>query len=1213
MDFMEKLEEKRQIRKKLRYERLKKTAMKALSLLLVLALSLSLGLPEAIAGGFPETEFTTFEVVPDDDGNLMIVTDEDDKEIDDPGPGNPTPPPDDDPDKNQNNPIDDPYKDPSQNEGNIVEYNIVSMAKPFADSSGIRLTAQMQREKQEMARLGVFEGVKKLTPDKDYINHELIFATDNLHHAQTVAAAYNAILTSFSNGVAVIKTASDTIDAVGLAQNTTNDFPAVYPNYIYTLNSTVYSRQEIYAALGEEFDLDIESNNEDEFPENQYNENEAGTSITFDTLEDDELVNYINPEDIETAFERNKPTQKDIDALNAFQSKNLISADEMRQGTGAGAFSTGADPFIGRQWYLNNVGVTGTNGAWNISTGKDIRVAVIDSGICTTHPDLRGNTTAALNTAGHAINGAVDNHGHGTHVSGIIAAIRNNGIGIAGVAPEAKIISIKALDLVWAAGWGSYLAASGSSADITRAVNLAVSRGAQIINMSLGGWGSFPSQDIVYRDSIINASNRGIVVVAAAGNETEDLFDDITSYPAAFPTVITVSATTEQNTLAEYSNFSTAPATDPRSITIAAPGGDGVRGTAGEMLSTYKNNSYKRISGTSMAAPVVSGVVALVLASNRIQSDNANRVDAVTSLLTSTAQKDGALGTTPRDFGAGLVRADRAVGADITGTPNLILVPNLGGYIPPGPPAQATALVGEGRTITLLPVFSPGRPGNTTLTNWISSATGVATVTNRGVVRGVSPGVTTISAEHAGTGAKASIQIQVFPSTGAISLNQTSVERDVGGTFQLSVANVTPSGPTGAMGGVSSGTSQRTQFTFTSSNDRIATVDEFGLVTARGSGTARITVTARDGSGTRAVCSVRVSQPVLIVGITNRIGLPAADGFAFFTGINRPVACFWDGDRNNLITYPVGIGQSINLTPVFAQRPTDRTLVWTSYNTSRATVKNGRITGFGVGPVLIGVRGRDDPNGLRERFIYVNVQQTVSALGLAYAAPQNALYNLAFGRSLNYRVTVIPTNAANRKVTYGVTNNEFFKISSGGSLSAKQKWSGAGRQTTRVIFTVGNDTWLTTTPIALYNDSITNIVFADPRNEKTIKSLTMTERELGPNWPESSPVGIYGLATGPDIYRWFDVWSTDDRISDFAGGFVWAFSPGNVTISARSLDGSNRNTSMRVRVLPLPPNTNFGIGAQSTTSIRYGRTVGVSSLELADIRREMDIEPLMEA
>lgn len=269
--------------------------------------------------------------------------------------------------------------------------------------------------------------------------------------------------------------------------------------------------------------------------------------------------------------------------------------------------------------------------AWSISSGSGIKVAVVDTGVNRSHPDLKNNLDLAGCKNFISFFGTCeDDNGHGTHVSGIIAA-ENNNLGVVGVAPKAKIYALKVLDRN----------GSGYLSDIIEALDWAVQNNMQVINMSLGTTSDVDS----FHEAVQRVNSHGITQVAAAGNNGGAVI-----FPAAYSEVIAVSAIDNTNTLASWS--SRGPEVD-----LAAPGVD--------IYSTYLSSTYKTLSGTSMASPHVAGTVALLLTQLSKCDYDGNGVCSpaeVEQRLELTA-KD--LGNPGRDdlYGAGLVNAREAISA----------------------------------------------------------------------------------------------------------------------------------------------------------------------------------------------------------------------------------------------------------------------------------------------------------------------------------------------------------------------------------------------------------------------------------------------------------------------------------------------------------------------------------------------------------------------
>lgn len=269
-------------------------------------------------------------------------------------------------------------------------------------------------------------------------------------------------------------------------------------------------------------------------------------------------------------------------------------------------------------------GVYGINAptAWDSSTGIDVKIAVIDTGISKNHPDL--NVNSGINLVGELHNKKWDDdNGHGTHVAGIIAAC-NNSIGVIGVAPDVELYAVKVLD--------SY--GNGRISDVIEGIEWSVLNNMDIISMSLGTDVYSQALD----DTCNNAYDSGILLVAAAGNNGDgNLSTDDVMYPARFDSVIAVSAV-------DYDNIAPLWSADGCEMELAAPGVN--------IYSTWLDGGYATRSGTSMATPFVSGVAALLM-----QGDNVSSPDEIRVILTNNSID---LGVEGRDgfYGFGLVQAD---------------------------------------------------------------------------------------------------------------------------------------------------------------------------------------------------------------------------------------------------------------------------------------------------------------------------------------------------------------------------------------------------------------------------------------------------------------------------------------------------------------------------------------------------------------------------
>ena len=261
------------------------------------------------------------------------------------------------------------------------------------------------------------------------------------------------------------------------------------------------------------------------------------------------------------------------------------------------------------QWAIAQGVVIDLPGAWQLSSGAGVTVAVVDSGARIEHPDLAPNIWTNFNEVpGNGVdddnNGYIDDvhgvdlsstqpgqdvsdgHGHGTHVAGIIAAALN-GQGVVGAAPQAKLMIVKVL-----ANDGS-----GTTGSVAEGIRYAAANGARIINLSL----TSPNNDPRVAEAVQAAAAANVLVVASAGNESRDI-DQQPAYPAALaaPNLLAVASTDPDDgrAISSYSNFGRL------TVQVAAPGA--------QILSTANDGGYVEKSGTSMAAPMVAGVAALV-------------------------------------------------------------------------------------------------------------------------------------------------------------------------------------------------------------------------------------------------------------------------------------------------------------------------------------------------------------------------------------------------------------------------------------------------------------------------------------------------------------------------------------------------------------------------------------------------------------------------
>jgi len=335
------------------------------------------------------------------------------------------------------------------------------------------------------------------------------------------------------------------------------------------------------------------------------------------------------------------------------------------------------DPFYGpsTEWGLALIGAPA---AWDTSTGGDGPIlAVVDTGVDATHPDLEGRVLPGIDLV-NGDNDASDDNGHGTHVAGIMAATGNNGIGGAGVCWGCRILPVKALN---AAGSGAY-------STLASGITWAADHGARVINLSLGG----PSDSVTLRAAVTYARSHGAIVVAAAGN------NGVTSrfYPAGIDEVIAVGAADSSDDRYDFSDFGT------DWVDVAAPGCT---------ESTWPGGGYESLCGTSMATPFVTGSLGLLMAA----APGATSAE-VEAALDGTAGPEGTTWTTH-----GAIHLDHALATlltsgpyptptpDPTPTPTPTPIPTPKPVAAPSVATRSASLSVVPRTLTIVALTGSGK------------------------------------------------------------------------------------------------------------------------------------------------------------------------------------------------------------------------------------------------------------------------------------------------------------------------------------------------------------------------------------------------------------------------------------------------------------------------------------------------------------------------
>lgn len=359
----------------------------------------------------------------------------------------------------------------------------------------------------------------------------------------------------------------------------------------------------------------------------------------------------------------NVPTGQGDVMLDAFQKDNIVEQAQPNYIYEA----TTNDQSYNLQWGLKNTGqdIEGKKGmanadinaeaAWAVTKGNGVKIAVLDTGIDPNHPDISSKIVAQKDFTSPP-QGVNDLDGHGTHVAGIVAAVTDNTTGIAGICPECQLVIAKTIGNDGLANTSNIVSAVNWVADPNQG-------DAKVINMSLAG----PVTDPALQQAINDAWGKGVVIVAAAGNKG----NTAKMYPGAYTNVVSVAATDNNDMKASFSNYGTW-------VSVAAPG-VAIYST----LPTYPYNmqvddktqlNYDYLSGTSMATPMTSGVVGLILASHA----GISNADAV-KILCDTSDKITGTGT---NWICGRINAGKAVVGSIPISNPVSTAPSLSTIVP---------------------------------------------------------------------------------------------------------------------------------------------------------------------------------------------------------------------------------------------------------------------------------------------------------------------------------------------------------------------------------------------------------------------------------------------------------------------------------------------------------------------------------------------------
>lgn len=578
------------------------------------------------------------------------------------------------------------------------------------------------------------------------------------------------------------------------------------------------------------------------------------------------------------------------------------------------------DPYSGtgtmNQWYLSRVKA---EEAWEIIDSiretrqiEPVRVAVLDTGADVDHEDLQTALNKELSARSDSMDGflplRIDPAGHGTHVSGIIAGTAGNQKGIAGVASGGSADK-NLVDLMVVGISAPDDPESMYTYTVVNAINYAVENGAKVLNMSFGGY----EKDLLLENAVANAYDRGVLSVCAAGNESTDA----ATGPSDYGETVSVMNLAENGSMHYTSNFG-------REKDVAAPGTI--------ILSTLPGSTYGTSSGTSMATPMVTAVAAMMCAVNPNLTP-----EQIRNILCATAEDMGEKGFDAKT-GYGAVQADKAVEAARDASASV--------------PAESISMkessvtLNQEETVKLQTLVLPAEALGTI--RWSSSNSGVASVDAAGRVTGISEGEAVITAAVGGAETSCTVTVSGKDLPEQVEFfGKTTDKMAVGERFEFS-ARVLPADAC------------EKAIAWTSSNQRVATVDEYGIVTARGEGTVVITAESYNHK--------KVSQEITVG--------PRAAGISITQSVAR-----------------LQVGQSFQfeaaVTPEEALPFAN--LTWISSNKSKITVdaKTGLVTAVSSGQATITVYA----NGWRKCYIRVTAYDT-SYNGKSYGlAGKSSAYN----------------------------------------------------------------------------------------------------------------------------------------------------------------------------------------------------------------------------
>ena len=907
--------------------------------------------------------------------------------------------------------------------------------------------SQLESKKELKSYVGDIEGY---TAGVDYVKGEVVCLADSEEEAKKIAESYGCSEGeySFSFGVLVLQLQSEisVVDTVKAASDKQCNLVAVWPNYI---SRTCEESTEI----GEE-------------------NTEINEEATTDIVAEESLIDQTEEND----------SNEEIEAMGA------------------------NDPYLSEtsgsyQWQHDMVGDTY---AWAAGyKGANIKVAVLDTGLLTTHEDLKSHCVTGRTFVDTATGQAysADPQGHGTHVAGIIGASNNNGLGGSGIAPEATIRGYRVL--------GDD--GSGSTSDQLKALQAVVDDGYDIVNMSLGG--TYYTE--LMQTKIDNAYNNGVAIFAAAGNESTNAY----AYPASYNHVISIAALEQSRSIAAFSNYS--PTVD-----LAFPG-VGIYSTYNESTS-----SYYEMNGTSQATPVAAGVAAVLLsASNDIPALKnklgSARVDALEKVMRSSAVRAASPGT-----GSGTTYLPKALGLSTIDTkPKApVLSQKSGTVLANSVTVAITAEAYDGVKIYYstdgkTPTYKNGK-----ITNGIVIAnkgtvtlTGSSRVTLKAIAVNTKSGLSSTVTTGTYTLKPVPSAVSVYSPNGVnqVARGKTlALKALVTPIYSCSTRVAWSVKPANQGVTVSNGTVRVTAQATTGQYTIEATAVGSDRKTFNGkSGTISINVIAA-----QQVKSIKLAQRTYTLTTTSLKPNPTVDISSGIEVINAA--------KTNL-----GKGY----------------VLWSSSNDEIATVSNGTVKALKPGRVTITALANDGSGRRATASVIVNAQVT----NIALTGPTK----LAKGKSLQLKATVLPENPTNAKLTWEITPSAQGVTVSNGRVSASAKAT-AGTYKITAKANDGSNVSSSQYQIVVLNGGITSItlntkkltLFTTSGNSGAATTAILSKSVQGTSGYDASQCTY--TSSNPDIVE----------VTNASSGAIKAHAAGSAVITCAATDGSNKKATCNVTV-----------------------------------------------